>query len=96
MYGLTESYGPAVVCEWKRGWDEIKSSKRRAILKARQGVKYPSLEFLDVKIPETMISVKKNGKSLGEVMFKGNIIMKGYLNDKKANKEHLLKNQKNP
>ena len=86
VYGLTESYGPAVVCEWKSVWNKIKSSKRKAILKARQGVKYPSLEFLDVKIPETMTSVRRNGKTLGEVMFKGNIIMKGYLNDNKANK----------
>jgi len=86
VYGLTESYGPAVVCEWKTGWDGIKSAKKRAILKARQGVKYPSLEFLDVKEPETMTSVSRNGKSLGEVMFKGNIVMKGYLRDKNANK----------
>ncbi len=87
VYGLTESYGPAVVCEWKNDWNTIKSSQKRAILKARQGVKYPSLEFLDVKVPKTMVSVKKDGKSLGEVMFKGNIIMKGYLNDTKANQE---------
>ena len=87
VYGLTESYGPAVVCEWKSRWNSIKSSQKRAILKSRQGVKYPSLEFLDVKIPKTMMSVERNGKTLGEVMLKGNIIMKGYLNDKKANQE---------
>ena len=92
VYGLTESYGPAVVCEWKSEWDKIKSSHKRAILKARQGVKYPSLEFLDVKIPKTMTSVSRNGKALGEVMFRGNIIMKGYLNNKKANQEAFRNN----
>ena len=92
VYGLTESYGPAVVCEWNKKWDKIKSSTARSILKSRQGVKYPSLEYLDVKDPKTMKSVKKDGKSLGEVMFKGNIIMKGYLYDDEANKSAFKNN----
>ena len=92
VYGLTESYGPAVVCEWNKKWDKIKSSTARSILKSRQGVKYPSLEYLDVKNPKTMKSVKKDGKSLGEVMFKGNIIMKGYLYDDEANKAAFKNN----
>ena len=92
VYGLTESYGPAVVCEWNKKWDKIKSSTARSILKSRQGVKYPSLEYLDVKNPKTMKSVKKDGKSLGEVMFKGNIIMKGYLYDDEANKSAFKNN----
>ena len=86
VYGLTESYGPAVICEWKPEWNAIKSSSKRATLKSRQGVNYPSLDFLEVLNPKNMKPVKRNGKSLGEVFFKGNIIMKGYLNNESANK----------
>jgi fatty-acyl-CoA synthase len=87
VYGLTESYGPAVICEWNTDWNKIKSAGKRATLKARQGVNYPSLNFLDVFNPANMKPVKRDGKSLGEVFFKGNIIMKGYLDNKSANKE---------
>ena len=86
VYGLTESYGPAVICEWKTEWDRIKSSSKRANLKARQGVNYPSLDFLDVFNIKSMKPVKRDGRTIGEVFFKGNIVMKGYLNDKEANK----------
>ena len=86
VYGLTESYGPAVICEWKPEWNEIKSSAKKAILKSRQGVNYPSLEFLEVFHQKKMKPVKRDGKTLGEVAFKGNIIMKGYLNNELANK----------
>ena len=86
VYGLTESYGPAVICEWKDEWNEL-SSDKRAILKSRQGVQYPSLEFLDVKDPRNMKSVAMDGKTIGEVMLKGNIIMKGYLNDSDSNNQ---------
>ncbi len=86
VYGLTESYGPAVICEWKPEWNSIKSSGKRAILKSRQGVNYPSLDFLEVFNPKNMKPVKRDGKSLGEVFFKGNIIMKGYFNNEPANK----------
>ncbi len=92
VYGLTESYGPSVICEWKPEWDNFKSSQKKATLKARQGVKYPSLEFLDVFNPTNMIPVKRDGKSLGEVFLKGNIIMKGYLKNKEANKEAFKNN----
>ncbi len=92
VYGLTESYGPAVICEWKDKWRKIKSSHKRAYLKSRQGVKYPSLEFLEVMDPKSMNPVIKNGKMIGEVMFKGNIVMKGYLNDAKANKKVFKNN----
>ena len=85
VYGLTESYGPAVICEWKPEWNNLKPTMK-ANFKARQGVKYPSLEFLDVFDPKKMKPVKKDGKSLGEVFFRGNIIMKGYLGNKEANK----------
>ena len=86
VYGLTESYGPAVICEWKPEWNAIKSSSKRAILKSRQGVNYPALDFLEVFNPKNMKPVKRDGESLGEVFFKGNIIMKGYLNNEPANK----------
>ncbi len=92
VYGLTESYGPAVVCEWKEEWDKIKSTSKKATLKARQGVKYPSLEFLDVFDPKSMKPVKRDGKSIGEVFLKGNIIMKGYLGNKEANIVAFKKN----
>ena len=86
VYGLTESYGPAVICEWNPEWNRIRSSSKKATLKARQGVNYPSLEFLEVFDPKNMKPVIRDGKSLGEVFFKGNIVMKGYLNNKTANK----------
>ncbi len=86
VYGLTESYGPAVICEWKPEWDKIKSSSKKAILKSRQGVSYPSLDFLEVFDPQNMMPVNRDGKTLGEVFFKGNIVMKGYLNNESANK----------
>ncbi len=90
VYGLTETYGPAVVCEWKEEWNKYKS-KKVALLKARQGVSYPSLEELDIIDPFTLKPVPRNGKSIGEVVMRGNIIMKGYLRNKKANKE-IFKN----
>ena len=81
VYGLTETYGPAVICEWKEKWQDIKSNKKKSLLKSRQGVKYPSLEFLQVIDEKSKRPVKKDGKMIGEVLFKGNIIMKGYLNN---------------
>ena len=86
VYGLTESYGPAVVCEWKPEWDSLKSKEKRALLKARQGVSYPSLNYLEVFNTSTMKPVKRDGKMLGEVRFRGNIIMKGYFNNDDANR----------
>ena len=86
VYGLTEVYGPAVICEWKEEWNKLlpepKSEK-----KSRQGVQYPSLEGLSIRDPETMKAVPKDGKTLGEVMMRGNMVMKGYHNNKKANEE---------
>tara|TARA_S200000501_G_C20596768_1_gene644092 strand:- start:78 stop:803 length:726 start_codon:yes stop_codon:yes gene_type:complete len=91
VYGLTESYGPSVVCEWKPEWNNIKSTVKKSNLKARQGVRYPSLEYLDIFNPKSMKPVKRDGKSLGEVFLKGNIIMKGYLKNKQANTEAFKK-----
>jgi fatty-acyl-CoA synthase len=78
LYGLTEVYGPAVVNEWHQEWDELDSGEYAA-KKARQGVRYPVLEALDVLNPETMQPVPADGQTLGEVMFRGNVVMKGYL-----------------
>jgi fatty-acyl-CoA synthase len=86
VYGLTEVYGPAVVNEWHPEWNAL-SPDRQATLKARQGVRYPALEGLAVMDPATMLSVPADGTSLGEVMFRGNIVMKGYLNNPQATQE---------
>lgn len=83
LYGLTEVYGPAVVNEWHEDWDNL-SSAEYAAKKARQGVRYPVLEELDVLDPETMLPVPPDGKTLGEVMFRGNVVMKGYLKNPAA------------
>ncbi len=81
LYGLTEVYGPAVVNDWKSEWDALDGAEQAA-LKARQGVRYHALEALDVLDPETMQSVPADGETLGEVMFRGNVVMKGYLKNK--------------
>ena len=85
LYGLTEVYGPAVVNEWRGEWDALPGAEQAA-LKSRQGVRYPVLEALDVLDPETMAPVPADGETLGEVMFRGNVVMKGYLKNKKATK----------
>ena len=77
VYGLTETYGPAVMCAWKTQWDQ-ETPDERARLKSRQGVRYQVLEGLDVLDPDTMQPVPRDGTTVGEVMFKGNIVMRGY------------------
>jgi len=86
VYGLTEVYGPAVVCEWHRDWNALAPAEQAAV-KARQGVRYPALEGLAVMTPETMTPVPADGATIGEVMFRGNIVMKGYLKNPKATEE---------
>ncbi len=81
VYGLTEVYGPAVVNEWHDAWDAL-SGPEQAAKKARQGVRYPVLEALDVLDPKSMQPVKRDGATLGEVMMRGNVVMKGYLKNK--------------
>jgi fatty-acyl-CoA synthase len=83
LYGLTETYGPAAVNEWRTGWDALSPSEQAA-MKARQGVRYVPLEALDVRDPETLAPVPWDGESMGEVMFRGNVVMKGYLKNKSA------------
>ena len=82
-YGLTEVYGPAVVCSWHDAWDEL-SMAEQAEMKSRQGVRYPMLEELLVVDPETMQPVPRDGETIGEIMFRGNIVMKGYLKNPAA------------
>jgi fatty-acyl-CoA synthase len=86
VYGLTEVYGPAVVNEWHADWNALPAAERAA-LKARQGVRYAALEALSVIDPSTMLPVPADGATLGEVMFRGNIVMKGYLKNPKATEE---------
>jgi fatty-acyl-CoA synthase len=81
VYGLTETYGPASVNDWHREWDALPASEQAA-RKARQGVSYPVLDALDVRDPDTMQAVPRDGETLGEVMFRGNVVMKGYLKNK--------------
>ncbi|MFL5239755.1 MAG: acyl-CoA synthetase [Rhizomicrobium sp.] len=86
VYGLTETYGPAVVNEWHEAWDSLDRG-RVAAKKARQGVRYHALDDLGVMNPETMEAVPADGETIGEVMFRGNIVMKGYLKNLTATKE---------
>lgn len=86
LYGLTETYGPAVVNDWKQEWEALEGAAR-AKRKARQGVRYHALEDLTIIDPETMERVPADGETLGEAMFRGNIVMKGYLKNPKATAE---------
>jgi fatty-acyl-CoA synthase len=83
LYGLTETYGPATINDWHGEWNAL-SAAEQAVKKARQGVRYPVLEELDVLDPETMQRVPRDGETLGEVMFRGNVVMKGYLKNKSS------------
>lgn len=77
-YGLTETYGPAVVCAWHDEWDALEISEK-ARLKARQGVRYSVLDGLMVADPETLEPVPHDGETMGEIFFRGNNVMRGYL-----------------
>ena len=83
VYGLTETYGPAVVCEWHVAWDALPLDER-AQLNARQGVRYHMLEEVSVADPETLEPVPADGQTLGEVLFRGNNVMMGYLKNEAA------------
>ncbi|TMM49571.1 acyl-CoA synthetase [Sulfitobacter sabulilitoris] len=86
LYGLTETYGPAVVNDWHESWSDL-APAAQATLKSRQGVRYLPLEQLDVLDPETMRPVPRDGTTMGEVMFRGNVVMKGYFRNPKATQE---------
>ena len=77
LYGLTETYGPSVVNDWDPNWDMLDNGEQAA-LKARQGVRYLALEGLDVIDPQSLAPVPRDGTSIGEVVMRGNVVMKGY------------------
>jgi len=85
-YGLTETYGPCVVCDWNSDWDE-RSPEEKAKLKARQGVRVPMQEGLMVADPDTMEPLAKDGKTIGEIFMRGNVVMKGYLKNPSTTEE---------
>ncbi|HZZ91863.1 MAG TPA: acyl-CoA synthetase [Usitatibacter sp.] len=86
LYGLTESYGPATLCAWQDAWNLLDLASRSRLM-ARQGVRYPTLEGLQVADPRTHVPVPRDGATLGEVMLRGNTIMKGYLANPAATDE---------
>ena len=86
VYGLTEVYGPAVVCDWHDEWNGLPVDEQ-ARLKSRQGVRYPVLDGLMVADPKTMMPVPADGQTMGEVFFRGNIVMRGYLKNPAATDE---------
>jgi fatty-acyl-CoA synthase len=88
LYGLTETYGPAVVNEWKPEWSALPPNERAA-KKARQGVRYAALEDLSVRDPDTLEAVPADGETMGEVMFRGNVVMKGYHRNPDATEKAL-------
>ncbi|KAF5752151.1 acetate/butyrate--CoA ligase AAE7 peroxisomal [Tripterygium wilfordii] len=85
-YGLSETYGPSTVCAWKPEWNSLPQIDQ-ARLNARQGVRFIGLEGLDVVDPKTMKPVPADGNTLGEIVLRGNLVMKGYLKNPKANEE---------
>ncbi len=86
VYGLTEVYGPVTVCAWHEEWDAL-PLEERARIKARQGVRYPTLDGLMVADPETGQPVEQDGETMGEIFMRGNTVMKGYLKNPKATRD---------
>ncbi|MHA3096577.1 acyl-CoA synthetase [Acinetobacter brisouii] len=86
VYGLTETYGPSALCASQAGWSDL-SIQEQAQLHSRQGVPYPLQDGMKVIDPETMEPVPHDGHTMGEIMFRGNIVMKGYLKNPKATEE---------
>ncbi len=86
VYGLTEVYGPVTVCAWHEEWDAL-PLEERAKIKARQGVRYPTLDGLMVADPETGKPVEQDGETMGEIFMRGNTVMKGYLKNPNATRD---------
>jgi fatty-acyl-CoA synthase len=86
LYGLTECYGPATVCAWQEAWDTL-AADQQARMQARQGVRYPTLEAVDVIDPANMAPVARDGEAIGETVLRGNTLMKGYLKNAAATAE---------
>ena len=89
LYGATETYGPGTFCLFKPEWNALPSEERYASM-ARQGVAHPMVEGVKVADPKTMQAVPRDGKTLGEIMMRGNTVMKGYLGNRKATSATLV------
>ena len=88
VYGLTETYGHVTQCAWNEEWNSLDEEKQNEI-KARQGVRYPNTEGVTIMNPETMKEVPRDGKTIGEIMIRGNVVMKGYFKDKEATEKAM-------
>jgi len=88
LYGLTETYGPSTLCAWQADWAGL-DLKARAEKMARQGVRYPTIEDLIIADPRSMAPVPRDGRTVGEVMLRGNTVMKGYLKNPRATRAAL-------
>ncbi len=88
VYGLTETYGHILQCAWNEEWDALDQDNQNEI-KARQGVRYPNTEGVVVMDPETMKPIPHDGKTMGEIMIRGNVVMKGYFKDKEATEKSM-------
>ncbi|GIS66280.1 MAG: hypothetical protein CM1200mP5_0640 [Candidatus Pelagibacterales bacterium] len=88
VYGLTETYGHILQCAWNDEWENLDQEKQNEI-RARQGVIYPNLEGAVVMDPKTHETCPKDGKTMGEIMIRGNVVMKGYYKDKDATEKSM-------
>tara|TARA_Y100000817_G_scaffold306951_1_gene292761 strand:+ start:5359 stop:6987 length:1629 start_codon:yes stop_codon:yes gene_type:complete len=88
VYGLTETYGHILQCAWNNKWESLNEDEK-ADISSRQGVRYPNTEEVQVMNPETMKKVPNDGKTIGEIMIRGNVVMKGYFKDKEATEKSM-------